>query len=104
MKISDEIATAYLKGQKVKQFSREWYYTSSAVAGTVGKNIFEEPKADTQTREKVKTVYNSISNIAKIFLPSNLHIWDALFPDWRNVLSEISVDLIVGFPEPYERR
>lgn len=102
MKISDEIATAYLKGQKVNKFSGEWYYTSSAVAGTVGKNIFEEPKSDTQTREKVKTVYNSISNMAENFLPSNIHIWDALFPDWQNELSKISVDLIVGFPEPHD--
>ena len=34
------------------------------------------------------------------FVPVNRPIWDALFPDWEAV--QPTLDLIVGYPEPYD--
>lgn len=101
MKINDMIAAEYLNGQEVKRFSGEWYYTDTGVAG-MPENVFTQPKADDKTREKVKIVYDTIFSKAEHFVPTNRRIWDTLFPNWRDVLSEISVDLIVGFPEPFD--
>lgn len=102
MKIFDKIAMAYLQGKDVSRFSEEWYYTASAIAGDKGKKIFSLPQSDADLLEKVKTVYNTLTAEATDFLPVNRPIWDILFPDWQEVFRDISVDLIVGFPEPYD--
>ncbi len=101
MKIIDAIAEAYLKGQDVACFSGEWFYTGTNDSGKIT-NLFTQPKTDTQTHEKVKTVYDTIYGAADRFEPTNRRVWDALFPDWPEVLDDISVNLVVGFPERYD--
>ena len=41
-----------------------------------------------------------ICEAAAHFVPVNRPIWDALFPDWEAV--QPTLDLIVGYPEPYD--
>lgn len=102
MRLYDEIAKAYLRGEDISGFSEEWYYTSSAIAGDIGKNIFTTPKDDAQLRENAAEAYNAILREADNFSPVNRPIWDVLFSDWQEIFSDISVDLIAGFPEPYD--
>lgn len=100
MRLNDEIARAYLDGADVRIYGDRWLYTSSAIAGDLGKNIFTPPEQG--DRDKVQKVYDALLAETADFTPVNRPLWDALFPDWQAVLGEIAVDLIVGFPEPYD--
>ena len=102
MKINDQIVKAYLENGNINEFRNAWYFTSSTVAGDDGNNIFNEPKYDDELKRKAELVCQSIKQVASDFLPTNLELWDTLFSDWRRILSEVSVDLIAGFPEPYD--
>lgn len=102
MHINDEITLAYLNGVDVTCFSNNWYFTNSVVSGNIGENIFTSPCSDSEMKDKVKIVYDAIYQKVSDFTPSNIAIWDVLFDDWKEVFAEIDVDLIMGFPEPYD--
>lgn len=102
MKIGDHIVRAYLEGRNLTGCKEEWYFTRSEIAEAAGKNIFTEPENSAGMKEKVKQVYDEICASAKNFTSGNVEIWDALFHDWRAALEESDLDLIVGFPEPYD--
>lgn len=102
MKINDGIVRAYLEGKEQPGLSQEWYFTASSVAGAAGRNIFTEPARDAAAREKVRAAHSAILARVQGFQPTNRLVWDALFPDWPGVLEDTEVDLIVGFPEPYD--
>lgn len=102
MKVNDLIAKEYWEGRKISGFSDMWYFTNSAVAGDQNRNIFTEPSYDEEHREKVRGVCRDIQKVASNFIPTNIAIWDMIFPDWKNKLADIVVDLIVGFPQPYD--
>ena len=92
MKIYDRIVAEYLKNHEIRSFSGEWFY----------RDFFVEPKADAQTKQRVRIVYDALCGKIADFVPTNYRIWDELFPEWREMLDDISVDLIVGFPDPYD--
>ncbi|MCD7806851.1 MAG: hypothetical protein LUH19_05855 [Lachnospiraceae bacterium] len=102
MNINDAIATTYLNNRDVNSYSDRWYYSETETAKFTGGNIFTSPNSDKETQEKVKVIYDVIHTAVKTFQPTNVRIWDLLFPDWRKVLEDVDVDLIVGFPEPYD--
>lgn len=102
MKINDGIVYAYLNGKPIDTFKNEWYFTNSTVAGQIGKNIFTVPDDSAELKAKVQEVYTELLQAAKNFEPINVPIWDVLFLNWREALSNIQVDLIVGFPEPHD--
>lgn len=102
MKINDSIVRAYLNGEEQPGLAQEWYFTASSVAGAAGRNIFTEPAREAAVKEKVRAAWQAIMAQAQGFLPTNRPVWDALFPDWPGVLEDTDIDLIVGFPEPYD--
>lgn len=102
MKFATYIVDAYLRGEGIDDFRSEWYFTESSLAKNQGKNIFTEPAYDEAYKEKVKTVYAAIQSVAKNFIPTSLPVWDMLFPEWRQSLADVHIDLIMGFPEPYD--
>ncbi|MCD8341136.1 MAG: hypothetical protein LUC87_03155 [Clostridiales bacterium] len=102
MNINDAIATAYLKKRDVSSYSDGWYYSETERAKIAGGTIFTPPNLDNETLEKVSVIYDAIHTAAETFQPSNVRLWDLLFPDWRKELEDVDVDLIVGFPEPYD--
>lgn len=102
MKIIDDMVRVYLEGKDLSTYKEKWYFKNSSVAGDVGCNIFTEPIYSEDQIEKVKKVYYELLEISREFQPLNKVIWDVLFPNWKEVLQEVEVDLILGFPEPYD--
>ncbi|MCH5324947.1 MAG: hypothetical protein J1E39_06985 [Eubacterium sp.] len=100
--VNDSIVQAYLKGNSIEDFHDEWYFTHSTVAGQIGKNIFTVPDDSIKQKAKVHVVYASLYQAAGNFEPINMPIWDALFANWRETLETVQVDLILGFPEPFD--
>ena len=94
MKIADHIVQDYLSGESIEGYMENWFFQ--------GNRIFTEPVYSAQEREKTAEVYHTLLNAAKDFRPLNLEIWDMLFPGWAGMLEDACVDLIVGFPRPYD--
>lgn len=102
MKINDRIVHAYLNGNSIENYKNEWYFTNSTVASQIGKNIFAAPKDSDEQKANVREVYTRLRQAAQGFEPINAPIWDILFLNWRETLAHVQVDLILGFPEPFD--
>lgn len=100
MKIDSTLVQAYLAGENMEAYKDRWFFTASTVATDLGRNIFTPPPQDGQTRKTVAELEERIRRACRDFSPVNRPIWDALFPGWETV--EPTLDLIVGFPQPYE--
>lgn len=102
MRVTDEIVKTYLDGGDIVRYREQWYFNKSAHAVQVGKNIFLEPVYDQEKMSKIKLLQNEIKAAAAGFIPTNQRIWDLLVPDWREIIESVTIDLILGFPEPYD--
>lgn len=100
MVIDSTIAQAYCAGEDLDNFRRSWLFERTSIASDLGRNVFTAPPEEETVRETVRTLEARIRTAAKRFVPVNRPIWDALFPDWQTL--QPTLDLIVGFPAPYD--
>lgn len=99
IKINDTIVLNYLNHMDLSEHKNDWFFHASSICAG-GKNIFTIPSDNAGLRESVQLIYDSLKTLVIHFTPLNQPVWDILFPYWREV--EYSVDLIVGFPKPYD--
>ncbi len=92
MRVEDFLAEEYLKGKDVSKYASEWYFEEE--------KRFENPPECEKTHKAVEKILNDIKMITKNFVPLNNDVVDILFPDRKNI--QINVDLIVGYPAPYD--
>ena len=100
MYIDSSIVQAYISGEDMRRYENEWFFSSSALDVDKGKNIFTLPPDDTTVRDEAGQLVKCFQYGVEHFKPVNQPIWDALFPDWQKI--QPVMDLIVGFPEPYD--
>ena len=100
MLIDSSIAQAYIESGCVDAFRASWLFEHTSVSSDLGRNAFTPPPEDLALRETVRKLERRICEAAAHFVPVNRPIWDALFPDWEAV--QPTLDLIVGYPEPYD--
>ena len=100
MHIDNTIAQAYLSGADLRTYQAAWFFSGSTIDADPDSNIFVLPPDDDAMRASVRQTAQRFCRAAEHFEPVNRPIWDALFPDWQN--KQPAVDLIVGFPEPYD--
>lgn len=94
MKIFDQIILDYLAGKSITGHRGAWFFQ--------GSRPFTDPSYSAGEREMVEEVYRALLPAAEAFQPLNREIWDALFPGWPGALEEACVDLVIGFPRPYD--
>lgn len=90
--IVTDIIMEYLQGKDPNDYAQEWYFSAA--------RPFTKPAVDPQTKEKVKKQYSCIQNQIRVFHPLNKSSLDILFPGWQE--EPVFVDLIAGFPAPYD--
>lgn len=100
MLIDSSIAQAYIESSCVDAFRASWLFEHTSVSSDLGRNAFTPPPEDLALRETVRKLERRICKAVAHFVPVNRPIWDALFPDWEAV--QPTLDLIVGYPEPYD--
>jgi hypothetical protein len=96
MTINDQLVRAYFDSEGMEKYRDEWFFG----ALEAGKNVFECPSRSAQMAENVETIWRMIQNVTQDFRPANGTIWDALFSNWPSI--PVHIDLIVGFPKPYD--
>ncbi len=102
MILHTQIADEYLSGKEIISHKKDWIYKDFENVSVDGASIFSMPDISDEMKEKVRKVLQIIREVLKDFRPFNQEIWDGLFPDWRQIAAGVTVDLIVGFPEPYD--
>lgn len=96
MTINDQLVRAYLDSESMEKYRDEWLFH----ALETGKNVFEYPAQSAQMAKNVEMLWRAFEEAAHDFQPANVAIWDALFPNWPSI--PVHIDLIVGFPKPYD--
>ena len=94
------VTLEYIESSCVDAFRASWLFEHTSVSSDLGRNAFTPPPEDLALRETVRKLERRICEAAAHFVPVNRPIWDALFPDWEAV--QPTLDLIVGYPEPYD--
>lgn len=93
MKLYTDIVTDYLAGRSLATHMQEWFFTQPGYC-------FQEPDGSDAQKAAVRQVYEQVLRTVETFVPSNRLIWDALFPDWQDILRGAETALIVGYPPP----
>lgn len=93
MKLYTDIVTDYLSGKSLAPHRQEWFFTRQGYC-------YQEPDRSAAQMTAVRQVYEQVLRTVETFTPSNRPVWDALFPDWQEVLRGAEVALIVGYPPP----
>ncbi len=71
----------------------KWYYSL---------HPFSLPERTPELCEKIMLLWDEIANSLDAFTPVNPAIWNTLFPSYKEELETVVIDLIVGFPKPYD--
>lgn len=95
MKIYADIVEDYLAGKSLSERQREWFFRQPEYS-------FTEPDGSEEQKEKVRAAYEQTLKTAQEFIPCNREIWDAVFPNWKELLEHVTVALIIGYPDPMD--
>lgn len=101
MIINSEIFDYYLENGNIDKYKEDWLFKYLEGLNN-GANVFEElsySQKDIQTMIKISTeIRKQIDN----FEPNNIEIWNLLFPNWEEIISDVVVYFIVGLPQGYD--
>lgn len=101
MIINSEISDFYLENGNIDKYKENWLfkYLERLSGGTI---VFKEPvysQKDIQTMIRIATeIRKEVDN----FEPNNIEIWNLLFPNWEENISDVVVYFIVGLPQGYD--
>ncbi len=93
MKINADIVRDYIEGKSIISYSDKWFFNTQGYS-------YAEPSYESDHIESVRRIYTQIKDSIDNFIPCNLKIWDALFPNWKEILDSVIINLIIGYPEP----
>lgn len=98
MKIHEEIIQAFLRGDDLEKYKEHWIYRTAGQGEEKNKTVFALP--DPAKRDTAAEIYEEVVACVRRFEPYNLPLWNALIPDWPDLLDRVDVHLIAGLPEP----
>lgn len=96
MIVDGSIVRKYLDGESSETYKYDEIFENIEY----GKNVFEEP--DISKIDKIADLFNLISQELKDFHPYNFKIFCDLFPDWKEIIKDVNIKLIVGCKDPYD--
>lgn len=96
MIIDDSLVLKYLSRENVNNISRHWVFQNIVK----GKHLFEVP--DDIKRYEINQMLINIKKILLEFKPLNEEIYSTLYPEWKSIVKDMNVLLVVGCPSPYD--
>ncbi|WP_346916995.1 hypothetical protein [Clostridium sp.] len=96
MLVDDSVVLKYLNGEEENIINSHWVFKNIEE----GKYLFEVP--NTEKRDDVNSILVSIKSALSQFIPLNKNIYSSLYPEWKSIINDINVLLIVGCPNPYD--
>ncbi|MEG2017261.1 MAG: hypothetical protein RR128_02230 [Clostridium sp.] len=95
MRVKAELVKSYIQGSDIEGYEEEWFFEECG-------HIFVNPSYEIEHRETVGRIFQQIKASIEGFIPCNVEIWDKLFFNWREIIDKVTINLIVGYPEPYD--
>lgn len=95
MRVKAELVKDYIRGNEVSRYKDKWFFRE-------GGHGFVNPSYEIEHRETVERIFEQIKAGIENFTPCNVGIWDKLFFNWREIINNVTINLIVGYPEPYD--
>lgn len=101
MKIESEIFDFYIKNGHIDTYKGSWLfrYLEKMSNDTIA---FVEPSDSLEDIQRMESIAAEIRNKVDYFEPNNVEIWNLLFPDWKQSISNVVVHFIVGLPKGYD--
>lgn len=96
MLVDDSVVLQYLNDNNAGNISSHWIFQNIEK----GKLLFEAP--DDAKRDQVNKILISIKKTLLEFIPLNKDVYSALYPEWRSIIKEADILLVVGCPKPYD--
>lgn len=98
MNVESTLVDEFINGRDITCHKDDWFFSSSILDVDRGKNIFTLPSLDKIAA--VRAMSGHFHSVLDSFVPVNKPLLDSLFPLWEK--RDVYVDLIIGFPEPYD--
>ncbi len=95
MKIDTSIILGYF--DKESDYKNHWLFNNILNDGSY---TFEQPSY--VNYKKVVDLYFKTLDCLKNFIPNNIHLFEKLFPNYKNILDNCNVIIAVGCPSPYD--
>ena len=96
MFVDDRIVLKYLCNDDENDIKNHWIFHRIEK----GKYLYEAPNAEKQ--DDVNKIRLYVKDTLSDFSPLNKNIYSALYPDWKTIINDMNVLLVVGCPEPYD--
>ena len=96
MLIDKDIVLKYLNSEDEEDISDHWIFNLIQE----GEYLFEKPSAE--KKNDIRKLLLNIESGLLDFIPLNEKIYSSLYPNWREVLKDVNVILVVGCPNPYD--
>lgn len=96
MIINDSIVKKYLNGESSATYKYDEVFNNVEF----GKNVFEEP--DSSKKDEIYNLLKLINQELNDFHPYNSKLFCSLFPNWKEIIKDVNIKLIVGCQDPYD--
>lgn len=101
MRVNSTVLDKYLEDGRIKEAQ-----TDPLVAHVI-ENVIGVYKDDTliYSRDEQKIMIRMADEIKaeiKDFTPNNEKLWNLLYPNWREIIKDVTVHLVVGLPKNYD--
>lgn len=101
MKINSKVVDDYLKDHDLSKAQRD-PFVRHVLKNTIGIKTGLTLNYTNEDMSIMKRMANDIQQEVLTFRPNNEKLWDALFPSWKEIISKVTVYLIVGLPKNYD--
>lgn len=96
MIINRSTVNDYINGKHIDKWSNQWVYHAILDNKYLIENVSENKK------DFIKNAVDILENELKDFKPYNIDIWENIFSNWQEIVSNSIVYLVVGCPRPYD--
>ena len=96
MLIDKNIVIKYLNSEDEEYITNHWVFNNIEE----GKYLFEKPSI--KKKNDIRELLLNIESKLLDFVPLNKEIYSSLYPNWREVLKDVNIILVVGCPNPYD--
>ncbi|MDF2673933.1 MAG: hypothetical protein K0R09_2198 [Clostridiales bacterium] len=96
MKINRNTINDYIEGRPINEWSNQWIFHS------IVDNQYLTEEVSGDKKDIIQSAADLIERELLNFQPYNKDIWDIIFPDWKNLIADSTVYLVVGCPNPYD--
>lgn len=101
MVINSDIFDFYLKNGNIDKHKEDWIFKYLGKVSGI-ESILQEPSYNQDEIKIIKRIAMEIRKQIENFKPNNLEIWNLLFPNWEEIISEVVIYFIVGLPNGYD--